>query len=133
MEPLRSASEAALVTTWTNPAGRPGGDLRFSPHNQQVVGDRIYLSHYHGGVYVLDASAAFRGLRQRPRELGFVVPHGDDVRPAHEPLVQPLVGEFSTLTPDRPMIWDAVFYQGHVLAADMFGGLYSFRYEGDAR
>ncbi len=132
VEQLRSASEAALVTTWTNPAGRPGGDLRFSPHNQQVVGDRIYLSHYHGGVYVLDASAAFSGRRERPRELGFVVPHGDETRPATDPLIQPLVGFFSELPVDRPLIWDAVFYEGHVLAADERGGFYSFEHDGDA-
>ena len=132
VEQLRLASEAALVATWTNPAGRAGGDLRFSPHNQQVVDDRIYLSHYHGGLYVLDASAAFRGERQRPRELGFVVPSGAETRPADTSLVQPLIGSFSDLPPDRPMIWDAVFYEGYVLAADMRGGFYSFRYEGDA-
>lgn len=131
VEALRSASEAALVTTWTNPAGRPGGDLRFSPHNQQIVGDRIYLSHYHGGVYVLDASAAFSGRPERPRELGFVVPHGGG-RPADQPLVQPLLGFFGDLERGQPMIWDAVFHDGYVLAADMQGGLYSFQYEGDA-
>ncbi len=131
VDQLRSASESALVTTWTNPAGRPGGDLRFSPHNQQIVGDRIYLSHYHGGVYVLDASAAFAGRPQRPGELGFVVPHGDEIRPASEPLIQPLIGFFGEIERDRPMIWDAVFYEGYVLAADMRGGFYSFQYEGD--
>jgi hypothetical protein len=132
VEELRAASEAALVTTWTNPAGRPGGDLRFSAHNQQIVDDRIYLSHYHGGVYVLDASAAFSGRPERPRELGFVVPHGDEVRPVRKPLIQPLLPFFTDLQRDRPMIWDAVFYQGYVLAADMQGGFYSFQYEGDA-
>ncbi|HSH23583.1 MAG TPA: hypothetical protein VK975_05925 [Acidimicrobiales bacterium] len=132
VDDLRSASEAALVSTWTNPAGRPGGDLRFSAHNQQIVGDTIYLSHYHGGVYVLDASGAFAGRSERPRELGVVVPHGDEVRPATEPLIQPLIGFFGEIERDRPMIWDAVFHEGYVLAADMRGGLYSFRYEGDS-
>ncbi len=127
---LRTASEKALVATWTNPAGRAGGDLRFSPHNQQIVGDRIYLSHHHGGVYVLDASGAFEGRNERPRELGFVVPSGRETRPANTALVQPVIGFFGELPPDRPMIWDAVHYKGYVLAADMRGGFYSFRYEG---
>lgn len=47
-----------------------------------------------------------------------MVPHGDEIRPATEPLIQPLVGFFSEFPIDRPMIWDAVFYEGHVLAAD---------------
>ncbi len=54
--PLAEASRRALVATWTNPAGRAGGNLTFSPHNQQIVGNKIYLSSYHAGVYVLDAT-----------------------------------------------------------------------------
>ena len=73
---LKAASEAALVMTWTNPAGPAGGNLLFSPHNQQVVGNRIYLTNYHGGLFVLDATAAFQGQDVRPSELGFYVPHG---------------------------------------------------------
>ena len=67
---LKQNSLNALVATWTNPANRAAGSLTFTPHNQQIVGDKIYLSHYHGGVYVLDASAAFDGKRERPRGAG---------------------------------------------------------------
>lgn len=128
---LKRSSAAALVTTWTNPAGRAGGELIFSPHNQQIVGDRIYLSHYHGGVYALDASAAFRGVKQRPTEVGFVVPSGEPTRPLFESpatngLLLPFFGEFPL---GRPMIWDMTFYKGYVLAADMTGGFYSFQLE----
>ena len=131
---LKRNSEAALVATWTNPAGRAAGSLTFSPHNQQIVGDKIYLSQYHGGVYVLDASGAFAGRRERPAELGFIVPSG---QPTRELLGQPpltgLAGRFFTDFPlGRPEVWDMVFYKGYVLAADMTGGLYSLRYEGDA-
>jgi hypothetical protein len=129
---LRRASEDALVTTWTNPAGRAGGSLTFSPHNQQIVGDRIYLSHYHGGVYVLDASAAFSGRRERPRELGFIVPNGEPVRPLlGQPLGFGVVSPFFTDFPlGRSETWDMVVHRGHVLAADMTGGFYSLRETG---
>jgi hypothetical protein len=124
---LKAASEEALVATWTNPAGRAGGNIEFSPHNQTIVGDRIVLSHYHGGVYLLDASAAFRGRSVRPTELGFVVPSGEPVRPIHEALIlDPLIPFIHTFFQARPTVWDAVFYKGHVLAADSTGGLYSF-------
>ncbi|HWC25095.1 MAG TPA: hypothetical protein VG474_00795 [Solirubrobacteraceae bacterium] len=128
---LKQASQDALVATWTNPAGRAGGSLTFSPHNQQIVGDRIYLSHYHGGVYVLDASAAFAGPRERPRELGFIVPHDPRTRPLlGQPPLTGLLGRFFTDFPfGRPEIWDMVAYKGHVLASDMTGGLYSLRYD----
>lgn len=128
---LRRASEDALVATWTNPAGRAGGSLTFSPHNQQIVGDRIYLSHYHGGVYVLDASAAFAGRRERPKELGFIVPHDARTRPLlGQPPLTGLLGRFFTDFPlGRPEIWDMVVYKDHVLASDMTGGLYALRYD----
>ncbi|MFP5361411.1 MAG: LVIVD repeat-containing protein [Thermoleophilia bacterium] len=131
---LKKASQDALVATWTNPAGRAGGSLTFSPHNQQIVGDRIYLSHYHGGVYVLDASAAFAGRRERPKELGFIVPHDRRTRPLlGQPPLTGLLGRFFTDFPlGRPEIWDMVVYKGHVLASDMTGGLYSLRYDDSA-
>ena len=128
---LKQASQDALVATWTNPAGRPGGSLTFSPHNQQIVGDRIYLSHYHGGVYVLDASAAFAGRRERPKELGFIVPHDKRTRPLFgQPPLTGLLGRFFTDFPlGRPEVWDMVAYKGYVLAADMTGGFYSLKYD----
>lgn len=124
---LKAASEEALVATWTNPAGRAGGNIEFSPHNQTIVGNRIVLSHYHGGVYLLDATAAFRGRSVRPAEVGFVVPSGEPVRPIHEALVlDPLIPFIHTFFQARPTVWDAVYWKGHVLAADSTGGLYSF-------
>jgi len=128
---LKKASQDVLVATWTNPAGRAGGSLTFSPHNQQIVGDKIYLSHYHGGVYVLDASAAFAGRRERPRELGFIVPHDKRTRPLlGQPPLTGLLGRFFTDFPlGRPEVWDMVAYKGYVLASDMTGGLYSLKYD----
>ena len=118
------------MATWTNPAGRAAGSLTFTPHNQQIVGDKIYLSHYHGGVYVLDASAAFAGQRERPRELGFIVPYSEPTRPLlGQPVLTGVYERFFTDFPlGRPEIWDAVYYKGYVLAADMTGGFYSLHY-----
>ncbi len=126
---LKRNSERALVTTWTNPAGRAAGSLTFTPHNQQIVGDRIYLSHYHGGVHVLDASAAFDGRKERPRELSFIVPNGEPVRPLlGQPLGFGVAQRFFTDFPlGRSETWDMFFYKGYVLAADMTGGFYSLR------
>jgi len=123
---LRRASEAALVTTWTNAANAAGGNLLFSPHNQQVVGDRIYLSGYHSGVTVLDATAAFQGRNERPKELGFAVPSGRPTRPIYDQMAGPVIPFVSSFTQARPLIWDMFFYRGKLLAADMTGGFYSF-------
>lgn len=129
---VRAKSESALIATWTNAADAPGGDLAFSPHNQQVVGDRIYLSGYHSGVTVLDASAAFAGVKERPKEIGFHVPTGEPTRPIYKATVNPLLIPFiSKYLQYRPLIWDMVFSRGRILAADETGGFYSLRVEGD--
>ncbi len=123
--PLAEASRRALVATWTNPAGRAGGNLTFSPHNQQIVGNRIYLSAYHAGIYVLDATEAFAGRSVRPVEVGLIVPSGAETRPIYEPNVAPQIPFFSTFPPVRSEIWDTYVYEGVVYAADMRGGFYA--------
>jgi hypothetical protein len=126
---MKQKSEATLITTWSNAANRAGGRLVFSPHNQQIVGDRIYLSGYHAGVTVLDASAAFAGRNVRPKEIGVIVPHGDATRPI-QPFFTPDSPEdsfFTSFLQFRPTVWDMQWHDGHVLAADMVGGFYALR------
>jgi len=130
-EQVATKSKAALRATWTNPAGRAGGNLIFSPHNQQIVGNRIYLSHYHGGVYVLNARKVFSGKRKAPVEVGFIVPNAAPGRPVFEPALQPVDPFFTEHLGWRPSIWDAYWYKRHVLAADMVGGFYSLQWRGD--
>ena len=78
---------------------------------------------------MLDASAAFAGKRERPKELGFIVPHDERTRPLlGQPPLTGLLGRFFTDFPlGRPEIWDMVLYKGHVLASDMTGGFYSLQ------
>ena len=132
-EEEKQKSEAALVTTWTNPGGCAGGNLNFSPHNQQIVGNKIYLSNYHGGVIVLDATSAFDGISEtsdseRPSEIGFMVPEVGETRPIFGPISPAPVSPFFTDFPlGRPHVWDMVVYDGVILTQDMTGGLYSLR------
>ncbi|HEX2084243.1 MAG TPA: hypothetical protein VHF89_01050 [Solirubrobacteraceae bacterium] len=132
---MKARSQDALITVWSNAAHRAGGELTFSPHNQQIVGDKIFLSGYHSGVTVLDAEEAFEGKNVRPRELGVIVPHGDTTRPIHPDRGgTPAYPRFFTSFIDyRPSIWDMQWHRGHVLAADMVGGFYSIRYTGEER
>lgn len=123
---LAAASRAALVATWHNAANAAGGDLKFSPHNQQIVGETIFLSQYHGGVVALDASGAFAGRGERPAETGVVTPNSGN-RPIHEPAIEPVNGRFiSRFFAGHPDIWDMNVHKGHVLAFDEHGGVYSF-------
>ncbi|HVL96361.1 MAG TPA: hypothetical protein VM266_10920 [Solirubrobacteraceae bacterium] len=116
---LKDASLKTLITYYANPARRAGGELTFSPHNQQIVGDKVYLSQYHGGVVVLDAKAAFEGRNVQPKETALYVPHEGPTRPIH-----PDAGDFFTSFIDyRPLIWDMTYVNGHVMIPDMTGGL----------
>jgi hypothetical protein len=127
---MKQRSEATLITTWSNAASRAGGELTFSPHNQQIAGDKIYLSGYHSGVTVLDASDAFRGRNVRPKELAFAVPSNAETRPL-PPAAGGVGGVFSqfftAFLEYRPLVWDMTFHKGHVLVPDMTGGMSSFR------
>ena len=125
---MKQRSEQTLITTWSNAAGRAGGELTFSPHNQQIVGDKIYLSGYHSGITVLDARKAFRGENVRPRELAFAVPSNPETRPIPEDQPGVVLGQFFTSFIDyRPLIWDMTFHGGYVLVPDMTGGMSSYR------
>ena len=124
---LKAKSEDTLVTTWTNPAGAPGGNLLFGPHNQTITGNLVTLSNYHGGLYVLDATDALAGRPVAPTEAGFAVPGGTPTRPLYEATVDPLLPFFTAFALTRGTFWDAVPYKGYVLAPDETGGLYSYR------
>ena len=125
---MKQRSEEALITTWSNAAGRAGGELTFSPHNQQIVGDKIYLSGYHSGITVLDAAKAFRGENVRPREVAFAVPSNPETRPIAEDQPGVVLGQFFTSFIDyRPLIWDMTFHKGYVLTPDMTGGMSAYQ------
>ena len=124
---LEANSKKALVATWHNAANAHAGDLMFSPHNQQIVGDKIYLSGYHSGVTVLNAKAAFSGRNERPYEEAMVIPHSG-ARPVFKPAQTAKTGAFiSRFFSGHPSIWDMNYYKGYVLAYDEHGGAYSFK------
>jgi hypothetical protein len=76
----------------------------------------------------------WRASLERPTEVGFVVPHGDETRPYYEATIEPqVIPFFSTFGFGRSTIWDQVYYKGYSLAADMVGGFYSLRYAGEDR
>lgn len=43
-----------LLATWTNPAGVGADHLLFSLHFYEVEAEQLWLTHYHGGVWVLN-------------------------------------------------------------------------------
>jgi hypothetical protein len=124
---VKAKSESLISSIYYNPALRAGGELVFSLHNQQIVGDKIYISQYHGGIVVVDAKEAFEGKNVRPKETAIYVPSEGEGRP-----IPPDAGaagvfgneHFVTGFIDyRPLVWDTFYVNGHIMIPDMTGGL----------
>ena len=133
-EAIKAKSEPLLSSIYYNPALRAGGELTFSLHNQQIVGDKIYLSQYHGGVVVIDAKEALEGKNVRPKEVAIHVPNEGEGRPIPPDAGGPVFGyHFITGVIDyRPLVWDTFFVNGHVMIPDMTGGLTVIREDDSA-
>lgn len=126
-EEIKAKSEPLLSSIYYTPALRAGGELTFSLHNQQIVGDKIYISQYHGGVVVVDAKEAFEGKNVRPKETAIYVPSEGEGRPIPEDAgASGVFGDNHFVTgfiDYRPLIWDTFYVNGHIMIPDMTGGL----------
>jgi hypothetical protein len=82
----------------------------FSTHNFQIVDQQLYLTHYHGGIIVIDLSDP-----EAPVPLGSYMPH--------EPRAD---GE-----PYEVGVWDVVVSRGYMITADGNGGFYVLHFRLD--
>jgi hypothetical protein len=85
--------------------------LNFSPHNFDFARGRMYLAHYHGGVWVVDMST--RSLLAQPQSLGYY---------QASPLEQ---NRSPNLGPD---FWSVFEQDGLLYASDMSAGLQVLRF-----
>ncbi len=108
----------SVVGTWRNPGGHAAGNLVFSTHAFQVVGSKVYLAHYHGGVWTLDVTAP-----AAPATLGHHMTN-DHPSPPGGAIGWPV--DYTV-----PSAWDVVLDQGHQYIGDITGGLYVLRYRCD--
>ncbi len=100
-----------ILAEWTALDDFAGEDGRFSMHNFQIVGGRVYLAMYHGGLWVLDISTPEKQVA--PEILGTYLPWDRDTN-------RGCCGGS----------WDVVVWKGHMLSANR-GGLYVTHLEGD--
>lgn len=107
---------ATLVGEWAPEGNHPNDGIRFSTHNFQIVGDRLYLAFYHAGVWVLDVGGA-RAVD--PAVLGYYLPHEtvETTKPREQT--------------NAPNVWDVVLKDGHLYATDIDAGLYVLHYAED--
>jgi len=110
-----------LLDTWVNP-GHHGSQLLFmSLHFYEVENETLWLTHYHGGVWVLDL--------HDPADItvkGYYMPHEDNAfRPP-----APAPGGFKQ--DGIPMSYDLKLRDGIAYVADDYTGLYLLRLENAA-
>lgn len=104
-----------LLSTITLPVETYVDGIRFSTHNHQLVGGRLYVAWYHAGVWTYDVSTDEKLLA--PELVGFYLPN-----------------ENVTSTPegaDVPDTWDVVVTNGVVWASDVNTGLIGLHFDGD--
>lgn len=102
-----------LLSTWNNPGGHGADHLLFSMHFYEVEDERLWLTHYHGGIWVLDLSEP-----EEPAVAGFYLPHEDT---GYEPPENCCGGwKFAGI----PMTFDIKVREGIAYAADFSTGLY---------
>ncbi|HET6404452.1 MAG TPA: hypothetical protein VFH78_07385 [Candidatus Thermoplasmatota archaeon] len=95
-------------------------DLVYSLHNFQVVGTRMYVAAYHGGVWALDLADP-----TAPREVGFAL--------SGQPVYVKPEGTFWGIGNNwAEQVWDVVVKDGYVFASDMASGLHVYAFEGAA-
>lgn len=105
-----------IVSTWQTPFDTDvylPGPYRWATHNFDFDHGRIYLGHYHAGVWVIDVSSETNAIE--PVTMAYYQPHE-----------LPLGAVPRTPTAaDTPAVWTALRHtDGFVYASDANGGLY---------
>lgn len=111
-----SLQDLKLLATWTNPGQHGADHLLFSLHFYEVEKEKLWLTHYHGGVWVLNLT--------QPDRLsidGYYMPHEDT---GYVPPDDCCMGwKFAGI----PMTFDIKVVNGVGFAADFSTGLYALR------
>jgi hypothetical protein len=118
------AAEPDYLSDWVNPDNAPAGDLTNSVHFFRQQDGLLYLSHYHGGVWVIDLRDD--AARARPEHVAYIMPITQTPTFAPEDccIGFPLAG--------APMVFDVeVDSNGIVYAADIIQGVSAIRIDLD--
>lgn len=105
-----------LVSTWINPGGHGAQGLLFSAHDLRIENGRVYLSHYHAGIWVLDISTAEN--LTAPKTLGYYAAGQDNGwRPGERCCIGFNLGAI-------PLFFDVEVKDGIAYGACMYTGIY---------
>jgi hypothetical protein len=132
------------ISTHTNLAGAPanaggegGPSLAFSTHNPRIEDGKVYMAHYHAGVWILDVSSLDKA--RAPEIMGYFLPHQDNggYRPQSSQSVLPIPPNPNCFGGFRlhevPNVMDVEVRNGIVYAADLHTGLYVLQYDASVK
>lgn len=123
--PGQKAANAGVAGGGVAPVTSYNGQLIFSTHNPRLENGLVYLSHYHGGLWVLNVSTYAQA--EAPEMLGYFLPHNDNggfvPRSSEGTYPKPNVRCGFELT-QVPIVFDAEVQDGIAYIADMHTGLY---------
>ena len=112
-----------FLARWT-PPGIPGDQgITYSLHNLQVVGTRLYLTNFHGGLWVLDVADP-----SNPVPLALRHPVRDTEYPRPGEFMQ--IGDFQIFN-NVNQYWDVIVVNGYTIVTDMSAGIEVFLVDGD--
>jgi hypothetical protein len=125
-------SDIQLIGAWSNPQGhRSLQGFRWSTHNINILGDRLAMAHYHGGIVIFDISSLENLANQVV--LGNFVPTGLPSQDTLVPFVHP--GEYggahdhgsADSHAEVPFTWEVLEHDGVFWLTDIYTGLYAAR------
>lgn len=111
--------EMELLSEWTNPDATPAGGLTNSMHWHRQQDGLLYVSHYHGGIWVIDLRTATD--RAVPEHIGYIMPLPASAMDSPE---------WCCLGTEAgaPMVFDVdVDSDGNIYGADIIQGVTSMR------
>ncbi len=115
-------SDPVEVARWTLPTDLGGWDasLIYSPHYIDAIGQTVFVSMYHGGVWAFDASPEHWPY---PPSVGVYIPS------IHNPQAPPPRGGWAVMS-YAPVISEVVALEdGTMITFDSRGGIYTYRYD----
>ncbi len=113
-------AEPVHLGTWRNPGLAPAGLLTLSVHFFRLQEGRLYLSHYHGGMWAIDLRTP--EAQAEPREYAYILPVPES------PAIPPEGCCIGFDLAGVPMVFDVEVGDGVVYGADMAQGLVTVRF-----
>ncbi|MBI4393451.1 MAG: hypothetical protein HY556_06615 [Euryarchaeota archaeon] len=118
-------SSMKLAAEWVAPGIRGADGIRFSTHNFQLIGSKMYLAFYHAGVWVLDLAQILS------HDSGHSGVKSDGILGIYQKTEPTKMFNQPVPAGTNPDFWEVVVTNGFIHAIDIPTGLYVLHYVED--